>query len=133
MFSPQTVPKPGTSLRDDAKQRVEDVARGGLAPWEDGHLPPGPPLKPGKTWQFTIYGGLYNLSAVRDTLVEACLTAEEDSVTAGHRPKPTSGTRQVVRGSAIAQSRYPCRKTCTPEVTMSAISASDGTVAPEEG
>ncbi|GAB3364377.1 AAA domain-containing protein [Amycolatopsis echigonensis] len=72
MFTPQNVPKkPNTRPGADSEQLVFDLPPRGLAPWEEGHPVWSLPAKPRMTWQFTVYGGLYELSAVRNELVRA--------------------------------------------------------------
>lgn len=71
MFNAQGVPKPNPRATKDAEEHVLDVAPDELAPWEPGHWVIARPLPPRRTWQFTVYGGLYELSAVRDALVSA--------------------------------------------------------------
>ncbi|MGV9298824.1 DEAD/DEAH box helicase [Amycolatopsis sp. NPDC003676] len=72
MFTPQDVPKkPNTRPGADSEQVVFDLGPRDLAPWEEGHPVWRLPTKPRMTWQFTVYGGLYELSAVRNELVRA--------------------------------------------------------------
>ncbi|MBN9748441.1 DNA helicase [Amycolatopsis sp. A1MSW2902] len=72
MFTPQDVPKkPNTRPGADSDQVVFDLSPRGLVPWEEGHPVWRLPVRPRTTWQFTVYGGLYELSAVRDELVRA--------------------------------------------------------------
>src|ERR1700761_7366389 len=61
IFSPQPLPRPDTRLR------VTDVDPGEPVPWEPGsrHYAPAPP---GKEWRHEVFGGVYELSQVRDTL-----------------------------------------------------------------
>jgi hypothetical protein len=61
VFSPQPLPRP------DPRIRVADVAAGGPAPWEagSGHCGPAPA---GKAWRHEVFGGVFPLSRVRDTL-----------------------------------------------------------------
>ncbi|WP_020658649.1 DEAD/DEAH box helicase [Amycolatopsis benzoatilytica] len=70
MFTPQDVPKrPNSWPKPKADQHVLDLRPGDLAPWQEGHWIRRVELRQGMTWQFTVYGGLYELSAVRDELV----------------------------------------------------------------
>ncbi|HEY3506813.1 MAG TPA: ATP-binding protein [Actinocatenispora sp.] len=64
MFSPQRVP------RADRKKRVQPLDAGKLAPWEEGHPVRHTEPERGRTWQHVVYGGIYELAAVRDTLVD---------------------------------------------------------------
>jgi hypothetical protein len=70
MLSPSTVPKVDRG-GSDADQRVFDVGPDELAPWETGHPLTAKPLPRSLTWQFTVYGGLYELSSIRTALVRA--------------------------------------------------------------
>ncbi|MEV0842232.1 ATP-binding protein [Actinocatenispora sera] len=65
MFSPQTVPK---VKRGKGIDRLERQA---LAPWEPGHDLRPEPLQPRHVWQHRVYDGVYKLTAVTDTLIEA--------------------------------------------------------------
>ena len=58
MFSPQALPKP------DPRNHIVDVCPGEPMPWEQ-------PLTsaPGKIWRHEVFGGVYELSKVRDVLV----------------------------------------------------------------
>ncbi|WP_406690156.1 AAA domain-containing protein [Saccharopolyspora sp. ID03-671] len=70
MLSPQDVPKTKPYRRRSPEQ-VFDLDAGKLAPWEMGHPLLSEPLPDKRTWQFTVYGGLYSRSAVSDALVRA--------------------------------------------------------------
>lgn len=70
MLSPSTVPKIDRGGRE-ADQRVFDLDPEELAPWEDGHPLTAEPLPSYLAWQFTVYGGMYDLSAIRDALSHA--------------------------------------------------------------
>lgn len=61
IFSPQPLPRP------DARMRITDAGPGEPMPWEPGspHYAPSPA---GKTWRHEVFGGVYALSRVRDTL-----------------------------------------------------------------
>ncbi|WP_279581495.1 hypothetical protein [Fodinicola feengrottensis] len=72
MFSPPGVPKctpAGPSA--DAKELILDVPQDGLAPWQPAHPITSRPPSDGMTWQFTVYGGLYEVSSARTELVKA--------------------------------------------------------------
>lgn len=69
MFSPQGIP-PVTS-EPDAVYRVLDVQADELAPWEQGHPIRKERLREGKAWQFTVYGGLYDVMDAQAVLVGA--------------------------------------------------------------
>jgi hypothetical protein len=71
IFSPQDVPKLKPPRTEDSDEVVLDLAPDELAPWEPGHPVTAGPLRPGQAWRFTVYGGLYGLSAARDALVSA--------------------------------------------------------------
>jgi hypothetical protein len=61
MFSPQQLPKV------DAKKHVVDFRPGDPMPWEpDGKLLP---ATSGKVWRHEVFGGVYDLSKIRDVLV----------------------------------------------------------------
>jgi hypothetical protein len=61
IFSPQPLPSP------DERLLVTDVDAGEPMPWEPGsrHYLPAPP---GKEWRHEVFGGMFELSQVRDTL-----------------------------------------------------------------
>jgi hypothetical protein len=62
MFSPQQLP------RTDARNHVADLRPGDPMPWEpDGRLPQ---AKPGKVWRHEVFGGVYDLSKIRDVLAK---------------------------------------------------------------
>jgi hypothetical protein len=67
MFSPQGVPK----LTDVSAEKggVLDVGPDELAPWEKGHPLLAVRLPKDRTWQFTVYGGRYDIGAARAELV----------------------------------------------------------------
>ncbi|WP_330182174.1 AAA domain-containing protein [Nocardia sp. NBC_01503] len=66
MFSPQEVPKLSTRV----PPLVLKMPENGPAPWQREHpLWRERPLPPGKAWQFTVYGGLFEIDKVRDELV----------------------------------------------------------------
>lgn len=67
MFSPQSVPK--QTEVSAGRGGVLDLAANEVAPWEEGHPLRAKPLPQGKTWQFTVYGGLYDITAARRELV----------------------------------------------------------------
>jgi hypothetical protein len=58
MFSPQALPKP------DPRNHIVDVYPGEPMPWEQPVKP-----APGKIWRHEVFGGVYELSRVRDVLV----------------------------------------------------------------
>jgi hypothetical protein len=70
IFSPQGIPRITQRNTEDAEDFVVDVAAGELAPWQEGHPLTSRPSPARRAWQFTVYGGLYELSAVRDQLVK---------------------------------------------------------------
>ncbi|MFE9788687.1 DEAD/DEAH box helicase [Nocardia salmonicida] len=71
MFSPQTVPDPTPPRRRDADIRVVDLAPDQPAPWEDDSPIRLPAAGPGKVWQYSLYGGLFDLDRTRDVLVRS--------------------------------------------------------------
>jgi hypothetical protein len=58
MFSPQALPKP------DPRNHIVDVCPGEPMPWEQSVT-----SAPGKIWRHEVFGGVYELSKVRDVLV----------------------------------------------------------------
>jgi hypothetical protein len=62
MFSPQQLP------RADPRNHVVDFRPGDPLPWELAARQRAP--KPGKVWRHEVYAGVYDLSKVRDILVE---------------------------------------------------------------
>lgn len=71
MFSPQAAPQPTKNRRPDADEIVIDLAVDDIAPWSRGHWISKVKLLKDKVWQFSIYGGVYDLSAVREALTSA--------------------------------------------------------------
>ncbi|MFD1044238.1 DNA helicase, partial [Kibdelosporangium lantanae] len=69
MFSPQDVPKLTPAFSADATLTVLDLAAGELAPWQDGHPVTARPLRRGMTWQFIVYGGMYDVTRATDELL----------------------------------------------------------------
>ncbi|MET8876593.1 ATP-binding protein [Nocardia sp. NPDC004604] len=69
MFSPQKVPELTRRSNQVPNPVVVDVAANDLAPWDPDHRLRRIPLEHGKTWQYTVYGGLYNVMKVRDELI----------------------------------------------------------------
>ena len=63
-FSPQSLKDP------DPRKNLVDVRPGEPMPWEPGSSLSQQPVKPGKVWRHRIYGGVYELSRVRDVLVK---------------------------------------------------------------
>jgi len=61
MFSPQQLRK------TDARNNVADLRPGDPMPWEPGGKLPR--AKPGKIWRHEVFGGVYDLSKIRDVLV----------------------------------------------------------------
>ncbi|MGW4056789.1 DEAD/DEAH box helicase [Amycolatopsis sp. NPDC004747] len=70
-LSPATVPKLDRRGGPGADQLVFDLDPREPAPWSERHPLRARPLRPTLTWQFTVYGGLYELKAIRDTLARA--------------------------------------------------------------
>ena len=63
IFSAQPLPRP------DARFRITDIAAGTLMPWEAGSRLGAPPPA-GKAWRHEVFGGLFELSRVRDILAD---------------------------------------------------------------
>ena len=61
VFSPKPLP------RQDTRQRVTDAGPGQPGPWEPDSPRHEPPAQ-GKAWRHEVFGGVYDLSRVRDTL-----------------------------------------------------------------
>jgi hypothetical protein len=64
MFSPQSLPKP------DARLHVADLLPGDPMPWEPGSWLDAEPIRPDQVWRHEIFGGIYQLSQVRNALVK---------------------------------------------------------------
>jgi hypothetical protein len=79
MFSPQSLPRP------DIREDVVDLRRGEPMPWEPGSRTL--PSKPGKVWRHQVFGGVYELRLIRDTLVDLY---DEDDKDGGQR-EPARG------------------------------------------
>jgi hypothetical protein len=69
MLSPATVPKP--DRRAGADQLVFDLGPQEQTPWTEDHPIKARPLHKSLAWQFTVYGGLYELTSIRDALARA--------------------------------------------------------------
>lgn len=78
IFSPQTLPKL------DPRQPTVDIRNQAPMPWEAGGRLPKPKDK--HVWRHQVYGGLYDLSGVRDALVEGLGTEQDEDP----RPKGKS-------------------------------------------
>ncbi|AZM92461.1 AAA domain-containing protein [Streptomyces sp. W1SF4] len=72
LFSPQKVP--ALSVRD----RVYPVEAGRPMPWDAGHPVRAVPLEGGYGWQHVVYGGVFALGSVRDTLLDVFGESGED-------------------------------------------------------
>ena len=83
IFSPQTLPKL------DPRGPTRDLRARSPMPWEKGGRLPR--LEPGCIWRHQVYGGLYDLSKVRDTLV-ANLGEQQDE-----QPPPRGRSRSEER------------------------------------
>ena len=79
VFSPQPLPRPDTRLR------VTDAGPGEPAPWEPDSPRRERPAE-GKAWRHEVFGGVYELSRVRDTLTG--LYGPDDD---GGQREPASG------------------------------------------
>lgn len=76
-FSPQQLPSPNVG------PHVFDLGRGELMPWEPSsrlYKAPGE----GNVWRYEVFGGVYELRLVRDTLVKLY---GEDEATGGQRAR----------------------------------------------
>ncbi|MEV6769698.1 ATP-binding protein [Nocardia sp. NPDC051030] len=86
MFSPQELPK---LSRKASAPIVLDMDDDGPAPWQSDHpLWRERPLPPGKAWQFTVYGGLFQIDKVRDELIR--VFGEDRSQPDGRRAGTTA-------------------------------------------
>ncbi|MFJ3876226.1 DEAD/DEAH box helicase [Streptomyces sp. NPDC090077] len=72
LFSPQKVP--ALSVRE----RVHPVEEGRPMPWDAGHPVRAVPLEGGYKWQHVVYGGVFALGSVRDTLLDVFGESDED-------------------------------------------------------
>ncbi|WP_033260730.1 DEAD/DEAH box helicase [Amycolatopsis vancoresmycina] len=70
-LSPATVPKIDRRGGPGADQLVFDLDPREQTPWSENHPLRARPLPTALAWQFTVYGGLYELTAIRDTLARA--------------------------------------------------------------
>ncbi|ADJ46371.1 DNA helicase related protein [Amycolatopsis mediterranei S699] len=70
-LSPATAPKLDRRGGPRADQLVFDLDPREQTPWSDGHPLTARPLPATLAWQFTVYGGLYELTAIHDTLARA--------------------------------------------------------------
>jgi AAA domain len=71
MFSPQVVPKPTAGRRQNSGEIVLELAPEDNAPWDQQHWVSRSKLPAGKVWQFSVYGGICDLSTVREALTSA--------------------------------------------------------------
>ena len=107
IFSPQ--PLPGASVREN----VTDVRPGDPMPWEPGSRLAERPPASGQEWRHQVFGGLFNLSRVRDALVIACgeeqATADSDKPARGQSAlfACTVGADGVLSGDPIVS---PCAR-----------------------
>src|ERR1035438_8427425 len=62
MFSPQQLPK------TNARNHVADFRPGDPMPWEPGGILPR--ARSGMIWRHEVFGGVYDLSKIRDVLVK---------------------------------------------------------------
>ena len=68
IFNPPRPPGPSDWFPTEAKSYACTLRPGEPAPWEPGHRVMGLQLGPGKTWEFTLYCGLYRRSCVEEEL-----------------------------------------------------------------
>ncbi|WIX82013.1 AAA domain-containing protein [Amycolatopsis carbonis] len=89
VFAPQKVPdRTPPRSRRRPQSVVVDLQPDELAPWDDGHPLTEIPLADHLTWQFTVYGGLYEVSAVRAGL--AAVFGDDDRPADGRRAEATA-------------------------------------------
>jgi hypothetical protein len=62
----------------DPGKRVYQIAGGGLLPWEQGHPLRAIALPESMTWRHTVYGGIFSVQRVRDSL-ESTFGADGES------------------------------------------------------
>jgi hypothetical protein len=62
LFSPQQLPSA------DARDRVYDLAAGGVAPWDAEHPLSGEPVRSGQRWRHTVYCGVFGRGRAFDVL-----------------------------------------------------------------
>ena len=75
MFSPQQLPK------TDPKKHVVDFRPGDPMPWEPGGKLPR--ARPGTVWRHEVFGGVYDLSKIRDVLVNSYGQDDPEAPTRG--------------------------------------------------
>src|ERR1035441_4750137 len=75
MFSPQQLP------RIAARNHVADFRPGDPMPWEPGGKLP--QAKSGKIWRHVVFGGVYDLSKIRDVLVKKYGQDDPEAATRG--------------------------------------------------
>jgi hypothetical protein len=83
MLSPQGIPKPEPPRRTTLDEWVIDFDEGEAGPWSAGHPLTAGPLPSNRARQYTVYGGLYEIDAVRQALVDEF---GEDGTPADGRP-----------------------------------------------
>jgi len=95
IFSPQSLPKA------DAEQNVVDFRPGELMPWEPGSRHGPDPVKPGQVLRYEVFGGIYELSRVRDALVRGF----GDDAPDGGRQPPVRGQSALFACTVDAEGR----------------------------
>ncbi len=95
IFSPQPLPK------TDAGQNVADFPPGDPMPWEPGSRLGELPIKPDQVWRHEVFGGIYQLSHVRDALVRRF---GDDAADGGQQP-PARGQSALFACTFDAEGR----------------------------
>lgn len=80
MFSPQGAPKPTMNRRATATEIVVDLDVDDIAPWDPRHWITKTVLPKDKVWQFSVYGGIYGVSRVREVLTSVFGRGENEFV-----------------------------------------------------
>ncbi|MFC4372659.1 DEAD/DEAH box helicase [Nocardia halotolerans] len=88
LFGPQLVPEAGAC--PESGGLVVELGADELAPWENTNTLPA--LKPGRVWQFVVYGGLFGVGRAREALIR---TFGEDQLEADARRGGTTAAFAV--------------------------------------
>lgn len=70
MLSPPRISVPEQPRRTAPDEWVLDFNEHDAAPWSAGHPLTARPLPPNRSRQYTVYGGLYEIDAVRQALID---------------------------------------------------------------
>jgi hypothetical protein len=84
MLSPPPIPKPEPPRPTTRDYWVIDFDEGEAAPWSAGHPLTANPLPSNRARQYTVYGGLYEIDAVRQALVDEF--GDDGAPAEAHRP-----------------------------------------------